>query len=171
MPTQDELLALINSLDEEREEAKTDEPKPARDSSAFKELRDHAKRLEREQKKSEEELAELRAFKQRTVMAERTSTLTGAGLTEAQSQAFLKLYDDVTPEAIQTFRAEVLGVQGEEVPPPAATFTPTANPPSEPASKVMTGTEFKAKAKIDPEWARRFAQENENNPGAVDWSK
>ncbi len=99
MPTQEEslqeLLATLES--QERDEEVKQQPEVKQDNSTIKQLRDHAKRLERELKKADEERAELRKFRDETQAALRQGALLEAGLTPRQAEVYLKAYDDTTP--------------------------------------------------------------------------
>lgn len=96
----DELLAELD-LEEEKDQEQA--PVPQEKTDNFKQLRDYTKRQERE-------LKQLREFREATVQRERLSTLQAAGLTEAQSNVYLKAYEEVTPEGVEAFKTNVLGV-------------------------------------------------------------
>jgi hypothetical protein len=85
-----------------------EDEKKAPESQNFKDLRDYAKRIERENKAFEKQVAELSEFKTQVTAARKAETLKSAGLTEKHAALFLKVNGDVevTPEGIQAFVTE-----------------------------------------------------------------
>lgn len=160
MPTLDELLAAAEEIDGENEQesaepAKGTEEKPT--NSAFKQLRDQAKRLERDLKKIQAERDELAKFREETTAKMRQDALASAGLSPRQTEAYMRLYDDVTPESVQEFKAEVLGIG--EAPEPKETFTPTGAT-GESSKKMFTREEFEQIMRNDPARGREIMAKN-----------
>lgn len=157
------MSALDDILDDAKfdgdAESTTDDVKPASESknSSFKDLRDHARKLERSNKQFEKELEELRAFRAEVETERRYGALTEAGLNKRQGEAFLKLYDEVTPENISAFRAEVLGAEVDDT--PAVTFVPSAVGGEAPR-KTYSRQEFEAIMRSDPAKGRAIMAAN-----------
>jgi hypothetical protein len=144
----EKLLADFDSEDQtEGEESDVNKNRP----NAVKQLRDYADRLKKDLAKERKNAEQLRAFKESYEAKEKVATLTTAGLSEPQAAAFLRLYDDVTPENISTFKGSILGVtaEGEEQPPAPARFAPTQGY-SEPGKKTHTKEEFEAVMRENP---------------------
>jgi hypothetical protein len=118
----EDIEELLAGLDAEEESAAKVEP-PDKDNKVIKEIRDHAKRVERELAASRKEAEELKTWKTEQESRSKAQALSAAGLNEKQQVAFLALNQEVTPDAIQTFRSEVLG-QGDS-PQPESGFGPT----------------------------------------------
>ena len=76
------------------------------ENKSFKELRNYAKKLEREQKAVTTELEELRAFRQEVVTKQVDDTLGNTfkevGLPETHAKLFKALNPELTPDAITT---------------------------------------------------------------------
>jgi hypothetical protein len=119
---QDALLAefarlrdAVESLQEEEGTTSTDGPAQRETSQAenstIKAIRAEAKRAEKRAAEAEAELAELRAFKEEATQEKQQAILVGAGLTPRQAEVFLRSFDAVTPENVQVFKSEVLGVR------------------------------------------------------------
>jgi len=125
------------------------------ENSTIKAIRAEVKRAEKRATEAEAELAELRVFKETTTKKEQETLLTAAGLSPRQSEVFLKSFDAVTPENVQVFKSEVLGVReeaGETGTAPAVPFAPTGFI-NESADKPMTRADLDALAKTEPEKA------------------
>ncbi len=110
---------------------------PGNENTSFQELRAHARQLEKAQKAAAKELEELRSFKVQAEAADKLNKARSLGLTETQAKTFIKVTEgEVTPEAVQGFRAE-LGLAAPETEGtsvgednPGAYPTPTLNVPS-----------------------------------------
>ena len=127
----------------------------AGENSTIKAIRAEAKRAEKRAAEAEAEVAELRVFKEATTKREQETALTAAGLSPRQAEVFLKSFEEVTPENVQVFKSEVLGVReeaGEEGTVPSAPFAPTGFV-GDSATKPMTRQELDAIAKESPERA------------------
>lgn len=128
----EELTRLRDAVEDAREageESSEEAPKvgaaPA-ENSTIKAIRAEAKRAEKRAAQAEAEAAELRKFRDETLASARQAALSAAGLSPKQSEVFLKANDEVTPELIASFKAEVLGVSDgtEEEGVPSAPFAP-----------------------------------------------
>lgn len=157
------------------EDEETDTPRA--NSAPFKQLRDHAKKLEKELKDRDKELDELREFKasqelrvKRELLRQSFSTV---GLNEKHAELFEAARPDVepTPEAVKAFAVEYGFLDAASD--PAAeedesegSFGPT--PPSGvPASqRRFTNLEFEELYKSNPVEAIKAAEE-----GRVDFQK
>lgn len=106
----DELLAGYG--EDEEVEATEAVAAPKLDNKVIKQIRDHAKKLEKELAQTRKEADELKTWKAETESRSRTQVLSAAGFNEKQAQAFLAMNQEVSSEAIQSFKSEVLG-QGE----------------------------------------------------------
>ena len=159
MPTLDELLAAAEDLDSENEQDTAEPKKGSEDkgNSAFKQVRDHARKLERDLKKLQAERDELQKFREETTVKMRQDALTSAGLSPRQTEAYMRLYDDVTPESVQEFKAEVLGIG--EAPEPKETFTPTGSS-GEGSKKMYSRAEFEQIMRNDPARGREIMAKN-----------
>jgi len=120
----EELLAGFDSDEEDTDDEVTDN-RPS-ESKGFKQLRDHAKKLERDLNRRNKEVEELRAFRAEVEQRERMTTLSGAGLNEKQATAFLRMYEQVTPEAVAEFKSDVLGLATEKPEDTTTGFGPTS---------------------------------------------
>jgi len=164
MPDLDELLASMG----EDEESLPDTEQQIQETPSIKQIREWGKAQERERKRLEKELAELRAFKQAQEEAARLNELTRHGLTEKQAKLWHLVNKDaeVTPEAVAAFRSEYLGLPTEPTgeqkqpaePPPPAGFAPTDAGAQVPA-KTYTHMEWLQIAAKDPAQARRLVEE------------
>lgn len=165
MPTLDELLAAAEDLDgeNEQESAEPQEGKGEKVNSAMKQVRDHARKLERDLKKLQAERDELAKFREETTQKMRQDSLLSAGLTPRQTEAYLRLYDDVTPDSVAEFKAEVLGIG--EAPEPKETFTPTGST-GESSKKMYSREEFEQIMRNDPARGREIMAKN-----LVQWSR
>jgi uncharacterized phage infection (PIP) family protein YhgE len=144
----EKLLADFDSEDQtEGEESDVNKNRP----NAVKQLRDYADRLKKDLAKEKKNAAALQAFKESYEAKEKVNTLTTAGLSEKQSAAFLRMYDDVTPENVSSFKADILGLkaEGEEQSSAPARFAPTQGY-SEPGNKPYTKEEFEAVMRENP---------------------
>lgn len=157
MPSLEEMLAAI-AADDAGEDTESEEtvPTPRKDNSAFKQLRDHAKKLEREAAAAKKEAEELREWKQTREEQDKSSALAGAGLSPRQAEVFLKFYGDVTPENVAEFRKDVLGVgatpTGDQA--PSEEFRPTGSAGFDaPGDKPLTMEEVKKLKEEDPDKA------------------
>lgn len=144
----DRLLADLDSEDTSEAETSTevDENRPNR---GLKQLRDHAKKLERDLTRTRKEADELKAYKETVEQERKASSLAGAGLNDKQAKAFLRMYENVTPEAISEFRTDVLGQAVEEGSSPPPSFEPT-QVVSEPGSRRVTKAEFEGIMRSNP---------------------
>jgi len=165
MPTLDEILANADFGDEAGEQDTTEPQKGAdkKENSAFAQVRSHAKKLERDLKKLQEERDELLKFREETNLKTRQDALLSAGLTPRQAEAYSRLYDDVTQESVQEFKAEVLGIG--ESPEPKETFTPTGAS-GESTKKTYSRKEFEEIYRNDPARGRQIMA-----AGLVQWER
>lgn len=131
------------------------------ENETLKQVRAFAKRKEREAEKQAARVAELEAIVQARAEEDAKRELVGAGLTERQAEVFRKAYQEVTPESINQFKAEVLGITPAETPVP--TFSPTP-PGGESPTKRFTRSEFEDIMRSDPMRATKVAE-----AGLVDW--
>lgn len=117
---------FVDPDEEDTTEEVEQTPAPqAKDTAQLDKMKGYTKRVEKELAASKKETAELKARWAEAESKAKANALTAAGLNEKQAQAFLALNPDnpeVTPEAIQAFRSEVLGI-GE--PPEPTGFGPT----------------------------------------------
>lgn len=140
----------------------------SRDSAPIKQLRDHAKKLERELKTRDKEVEELRAFKadaeRRAKQELLRQAISAVGLNEKHAELFTAARPDQepTPEAVKAFAVEYGFIanpgsddEGEE----SGSFGPT--PPSGvPAHKKRyTSEEFDELYKSNPVEAIQAAEE------------
>ena len=158
---------LLAELDVEEEKDSEREPEP-KGNQVLKQVRDAAKRYEKENKSLKERLEKYETEKN-------VQTLASAGLSEAQGRIFLKAYDSATPENIDSFKTEVLGVK--EAPPTdsellqgaapnAQSFAPSAGG-EPPGSKVYTQKEFEDIMRENPAVGRALWEAGKvkfNNP-------
>ena len=144
----DEIDDLLAGSDSEDEETEVSDDRP-RENSAVKQMRDHIKRLEKDLAKTKKQNEDLVAFRQEVTARERNQKLLEAGLSEKQATVFLKSYDDVTPDAISEFKAEVLGLKSEGESDAPTGFTPTVGE-LEPGSKQIPKAEFEAIMRENP---------------------
>lgn len=101
-------MADINPFLDDEDEDET----PQADNTNFKQLRDYAKKLEKEKSKADKELASLRDFKSQADQAKRQAEVAqvfgSVGLSEKHSALFLKINPDgeVTAEDVAAFAEE-----------------------------------------------------------------
>lgn len=151
-----------------------DEGEQRPNSAPFKQLRDHAKKLEKELKAKDSELETLREFKSQAEARARRELLersaSKVGITEKQAELFMAVRPDEepTPEAVKTFAIEYgfveAGPAADEGEGSDGSFAPT--PPSGvPASKKRyTSDEWDVLYKSNPVEAMQAA-----NEGRVDF--
>lgn len=108
MPSLDEMLAAVAQADDDSEDTGTDDT-ASRPNSAIKQIRDHAKKLERDLARATKLAEELTAWKAQRTEDDNANALKQAGLSPRQAEVFLKAYGDVSPETIAEFRRDVLG--------------------------------------------------------------
>jgi hypothetical protein len=132
------LEALESEENDSEEEGKAPSAPP--ENSTIKAIRAEAKRAEKRAAAAEAEAAELRRFKEEAESERKQAALAAAGLTPRQAEVFLKASDEVTPEAIDAFKSEVLGVRAgsEDEGVPSAPFAPSGVV-SEKPSEVISG--------------------------------
>lgn len=126
MPSLDEMLAAMAEAEDGDEDTGT-EVTPPKPNSAIKQIRDHAKKLERELERERKQREELTAWKEQRVAEDSTNALKAAGLSPRQAEVFLKFYDGVTPENVAEFRKDVLGQAGAAEASEGSEFRPTGN--------------------------------------------
>ena len=111
-------------LDDEDE---TQVPQGGDDNANFKQLRDYARKLERDNKAKEREIERLATYEAK----DRVTTLKGVGLSEKHAALFLKVNAEeaITPELVQAFvtEYEIPVAQASETPAPAETPAPQAS--------------------------------------------
>lgn len=159
MPSLEEILANADFGDEAGEQDTAEPTKGTEEkvNSTMKQVRDHARKLERDLKKLQAERDELAKFREETTQKMRQDSLLSAGLTPRQTEAYLRLYDDVTPDSVAEFKAEVLGIG--EAPEPKETFTPTGSS-GESSKKMYTREEFEQIMRNDPARGREIMAKN-----------
>ena len=116
------------------------------ENSTIKAIRAEAKRAEKRAAEAEAELADLRKFREETTARAHEAVLAAAGLTPQQAALYLKAGEEVTEEAVQKFKSEVLGVREdaeEEGMVDSAPFAP-AGSASERLAKPIEGDAVKA---------------------------
>ena len=163
----DNFLAELG-LDDGEEQTQETQGSEETNSSAMKELRAALERREKALRKAGKEIEELRQFRTDAVQRERSDTLRVAGLTERQAKVFLATGEDVTPEAVQAFKSEVLQTPPPETSqeePPTPGFAPTQVGTPPPPGKVYSRAEWIALSATDAATAQRLFQE-----GRVDLS-
>ncbi len=162
----DELLASFEGEDEDPTEAVEAEPK--KDNTVIKQIRDHGRRLEKELEKARKESDELKAWKTEFEARSKAEVLGAAGLNSRQQAAYLALNQDVTPEAIQDFKAEVLGV-GEAPEDTNTGFGPAdVSGERNQAGKFYTREDIKNILRENP--GRQAELEAANRQGRVRWT-
>lgn len=122
---------------------------PEKDTSSMRAVRAQAKRLEKELKEREAELASLREYRDTTEARRVNDLLLASGLSPTQAEVFIKAGFEATPDAVASFKASVLGVEnsgdaGTQSPP---TFQPTGWV-GEQSQKVLTAKDL---ASLTPE--------------------
>lgn len=142
------------------------------DNASFRQLRQHAKKLEKELASLRKEAEELRRFReeverQRTVEAARAA-FREAGLPDALAELYVKAEEgEATKETVLAFakryglaREEPAGSEETEEQQPSAGFAPTVTPQAAPTGRTpMTWKEFADLHRVDPARAVREAQE------------
>lgn len=148
-------------LDSDEEEA----PKPKRENSTIKQMREALEAREER----------LKALEERNAKYESTF-LTQAGLTEKQANALRAAGYEANPEGIESFRADVLGVAAAPAPaeeppveqpeaveeiiePAAPQFQPTRAGGSAPTRDDPTSNELLELFEVDPVKADKFLRE------------
>jgi len=170
----DEFLASLE--DDEDQEQQKPEVDPKKLGYALRQRDKEAKKLAKE-------LEELKTWRADRERQDKEGTLSGAGLSAGQAKAFLRLYEEVTPEAIQSFRTDILGMAPEPIPEPEpqaapetpapAGFAPTSAGTPVLGKKMLEASEYRAMMKnptTRPE-AIKAASEGRvlpNNPEASD---
>lgn len=175
MPSIDDILDALKDEDgSEEEPVETSAPK---ENKAFKELRDHAKRLERENARLNKEMGELRDFKSSVTKAEKAKQVQGAfkelGLNEKQAELFLRVTDtdEITTDGVREFAQQYGLIVGEEDGDISTTTVGGGFPPSnvtgsaDPGTRVVTRDDFEKIAKTNPTKARELLSE-----GRVKWN-
>lgn len=173
MPSIDEILGALEESDSEEDTETTTAAPPAKDNRAFKELRDHAKRLEKETAKMNRELAELREFKSSITKAERAQQVQGAfkelGLNEKQAELFLRVTDaeEITVDSVKQFAQQYgLIVGDEDTTTVDGGFPPTnVSTTAESTGRMLSRDEFEKLAATNPTRARQYLTE-----GRVKWN-
>lgn len=164
MSDNEELLAGFDSDEEDTDDEVTDNRPP--ESTGFKQLRAHAKKLERDLNRHKKEVEELRAFRTEVEQKERLSTLTTAGLNEKQATVFLRTYDAVTPENLSEFKNDVLGISAEKPEDTSTGFGPTSVIEDRGMAGTIGKAEFETLMRENP--AKAWAL---GNSGKVDFSR
>ena len=159
--------------DSDAEEA----PPPKRENSTIKQMRETLDTRETRIKELEERNARFEA-----------TFITQSGLSEKQAAAMRASGYEVSPEGIESFRSEVLGVveapaaeepqsesaveldEGEDITPEQAGFVPTPTGGGTPSRQEMTSNEVVELMKTDPVKATKLLREGrvarkEFNPG------
>lgn len=155
------------------------------ESKSFKDLRNHAKKLEREQKAAMQELEELRAFRTQVIEEKReaalSTTFKEVGLPETHAKLFKALnpeleVEKITPESVFEFAKEY-GLVAAETPAPEKQeakptgFTPVAigQPPS---LKTYTTEEINALLRAGSyDEVNRAVKEGRVEKEATPWSR
>lgn len=107
----DDMLAQLEA-EETGEGTDADDTGQPKESSTMKQLRAEIKRRDAALKKAEARNAELEEKEAARLQADNVNALKSAGLTPKQAEAFLRLYDAATIENIESFKADVLAVDG-----------------------------------------------------------
>lgn len=141
-----------------------DEQDPTDQSSPFRQLRDHSKKLEKELRQRDKELEELRTFKADFEASQKkqsvSKTFGELGLTEKHAELFLKANPEaeVTAEVVQKFAEEYGLVEAKEQEEDSG-FSPLAATDGVPASKEpMKASEFWALYSENPHAALEQAK-------------
>jgi septal ring factor EnvC (AmiA/AmiB activator) len=128
-------------------EGQDDQQQPQ--NSAFKQLRAHARKLEKDLKDRDKELEDLRTFRQNLEKEQREgnakSKFKALGLAEKQADLFLTKNPegDVTDDAVRTFAVEYgLITPSEDGSDDQSGFTPAPADGSPAGSKQLTNEEF-----------------------------
>jgi hypothetical protein len=167
MALSEELSAKILALLAEEEEgageqgteASSGATPPEKETSSMRAVREQAKRLERELKKREEELASLREYKETAESKQKADMLLASGLSPRQSEVFLKAYDAVTEENVADFKASVLGAaEGGDAGGETQRFAPTGWA-GERADKPLTPAQLREIQAKNPAEAARLVRE------------
>jgi hypothetical protein len=162
MPLTEEQAAQILALIQAEEPSETEDPgevappEKVGENATIRSIRAEAKRAEARAKQAESELAELREFRETTVAKMKADTLASAGLSPKQAEVYLKANEDISPEAVAAFKAEVLGI-GEPTT-DGEPFRPTGFAGESP-DKQLSVKEFEAEYRKDPDAARKLALE------------
>lgn len=172
MPSIDDIL---DALGEDPEEEPTEtSAAPKQENKAFKELRDHAKRLERENNRLNKEVGDLREFKTSVTKAQRAKQVEGAfkelGLNEKQAELFLRVSDadEISVDGVREFAQQYGLIVGEEE---TTTTSGGGFPPSnlsgsaDPGKRTVTRDEFEKMVSTNPAKARELLAE-----GRVKWN-
>lgn len=130
------------------------------ETNPFKELRAHAKKLEKDLKARDAELEELRSFRQQYQAEQREKAAAAEfeklGLTAKQAKLYAKLNpdEDITEQAVVSF-ARDYGFIAEETPDPKneADFKPVAIAGASPVKGTVSYEEYQAMLKTNPQAA------------------
>ena len=110
-PELEDMLAALEA-EEDGEDTDGDSAGKPKESSTMKQLRAEIKRRDAALKKAEARNAELEEQAAARLQADNINALKAAGLSPKQAEAFLRLYDAATIENIESFKADVLAVDG-----------------------------------------------------------
>lgn len=146
----DDIERLLADLDGEDEVEETPDVSDNRPGKGIKQLRDYAKKQEKEAAKWRKQAEELTAFKATVEQERKVSTLTGAGLNPKQAEAFLRVYGEPSPENLISFKTDILGIaptSDEQV--RSSGFEPTSGE-LEPSSKVVSRVDFERTMRENP---------------------
>jgi hypothetical protein len=157
MPEIEDYLASLE--DDEAQEQQQPEVDPKKLGYALRQR-------EKETKKLAKELEELRTWRADRERQDKESTLSGAGLSAGQAKAFLRLYEEVTPEAIQSFRTDILGMAPEPTPEPEPQAAPETPAPAG-FAPTSTGTPVIAKHMLEAKDYRAMMKNPATRPDAI----
>ena len=146
----DDLLAGSDSEDDDDTEEDVADNRP-RGNDAIKQIREAEQRATKRAEKAQRRVQELESKLAEYATKEKVSSLQAAGFNEKQAKVFLKSYDEVTPDAITEFKAEVLGITQDagESETPSPGFAPTQGE-VEPASKGYSKADFERIMRENP---------------------
>jgi len=159
-PTVEELLAALA----EGEEQETPPGDQAKDTNAMKQVREALKRAKASEAEVKAERDELAAKLTARIEADTTAVLQSAGLSPRQAEVFRKAYDDVTPENVSAFKAEILGQSEAEAATPASMVP--LNLGGEKSAKRYSRAEFEKVMAESPDQGLAIA-----NAGLVDFDR
>ena len=156
-------MPSVDEMFDESASDETDDREETPQSKPFTELRGHARKLEKQLRTYEKELADLRAYREEHVKVERTtaieSTFKEVGLNPKHAKLYSALNPDVEPaaitkEAIATFASEYSLAPEEgsvvEAPLQATGFVPTSTSMASAPSGVVSRDEWMRLSATDP---------------------
>ena len=156
-------MPSVDEMFDEPVSDENDEPVGAQESKPFTELRGHARKLEKQLRAYEKELADLRTYREDHVKVERAtvieSTFKEVGLNPKHAKLFSALNPDADPaaitrETIASFASEYSLAPEEgsvvEAPLQATGFVPTSTSMASAPSGVVSREEWMRLSATDP---------------------